>query len=461
MKEKMRLLLISPNKEQFPPAYPLGLNYLASYIRGLGHDVSVLDLLKLDDEVNEIKTAINNEKPDIVGISIRNIDNCLSNVPKLYYNQYKLFIDVVKNITSVPIILGGAGFSILPEQLLNYYDLKFGIVGEGEEALSQFIDRLQRKESFDGIPGLVQRINGEYKINPHKNTFRLDSDKSFFPLREKNNINMYKPDGRLWMNIQSRRGCSEACIYCVYPYLEGCRMRFRDVKSIGDELEYLDKELNVGLVSFVDGVFNNPVDFAVEICEEILHRNLSFEWNAALSVDPNFLSVPLLKLMKRSGCRVADFSGTDTASEIMLRKMRKNYNKADIVEGSRRCREAGLKVIHSLLLGGPGETADTIKESFELMEKINPDTLWANVGIRIYPNTEIYNIACSENYLIGEHSLLNPVYYLAPTLSETNFREIVSSYRERHSSWALTCLAENYSEWVTEIIKYADSLQNN
>ena len=127
----MDVLLISPNKEMFPPAYPLGVSYLAQALRDHGHTAHVLDLIGEDDEVSVIKKTIQDCKPGIIGFSIRNIDNCQRNVPKLYYTIYKEFIDAAKEASNVPLVLGGAGFSIFPGELLRYYDVEYVFVGDG------------------------------------------------------------------------------------------------------------------------------------------------------------------------------------------------------------------------------------------------------------------------------------------------------------------------------------------
>jgi radical SAM superfamily enzyme YgiQ (UPF0313 family) len=453
----MDVLLISPNKEMFPPAYPLGVSYLAQTLRDHGHTAHVLDLIGEDDEVSVIKKTIQDCKPGIIGFSIRNIDNCQRNVPKLYYTIYKEFIDAAKEVSDVPLVLGGAGFSIFPGELLRYYDVEYGFVGEGEVSFRTFIERMEKGENFSDINGLAIHRNGHVEISRH----RTDQDfKTLpFPQREEQFLDHYRPDGQRWVNLQSKRGCDQKCIYCVYPYLEGCTLRMREADSIGRELEYLYGRMDVKQLSFVDGVFNAPPHHALAICDQMIERGIDMSWEAAFSPHPQCLPPELVTKLKQSGCSTADFSGTDAASKTMLKKMRKSYTQEDLIESSKRCKSGGLKVIHSLLLGGPGETLDSVKESLELMEKVEPDTLWVSMGIRIYPNTMVHKVALEEGVIKPDDNLLTPHFYLSPEVRDRDWRGIIQGYRERYPHWALTCLAENYSGWVSEIVKYAEVVQ--
>ncbi len=455
----MDVLLISPNKEMFPPAFPLGVSYIAQTLRDHGHTAHVLDLIGEDDEITAIKNSIRELKPEMIGFSIRNIDNCLCNVPKLYYRIYKDFIDAAKEESDAPVVLGGAGFSIFPGELLRYYDVTYGFIGEGEVSFLTFLDRMEKGENLSGIDGLAVNRDGRVEITRH----RSDQDFASLPLprREEKFLDFYRPDGHRWMNIQSKRGCDQKCIYCVYPYLEGCALRLRDPGSIGRELEYLAGELNVQQLSFVDGVFNAPSHHALAICDQFIQRGINISWDAAFSPHGAYLPPELVSKLKRAGCSTADFSGTDTASKSMLENMRKSYTQQDLLDSSRICKAEGLKVIHSLLLGGPGETIDTIKESLEFMEQVDPDTLWVNMGIRIYPNTIIEKVALQEGVIEPGDNLLTPRYYISSAVKDRDWRGLIESFSGKYPHWALTCLADNYSAWVSEIVKYADVLQGS
>lgn len=453
----MRILLISPSKEMFPPAYPLGISYLSEYLHKNGHETSILDLLKEDDEKLALKNEIESFNPDLIGFSIRNIDNTIESIPKLYYANFKELIDFVKSITSTEIILGGAGFSILPDEMLKFYDVKYGIVGEGEMPFLQFVDKMEAGEQIDNIDGLIINHEGVIRKIPHRhNQFFMSEN---FPLRDSKIIDHYRPDGRIWMNIQAKRGCNQKCIYCVYPVLEGDRFQLRDPRSVGDEIEYLNRELGAEILSFVDGIINMPLDYAEAICHEIIKRDLKLEWNAAFIPEKNSITPEYIRLVRKSGCNVIDFSGTDCASEKMLANMKKPYSKQDIINVSKICKDEGARIVHSLLFGAPGETLDTIRESLDLMEEINPDNVWLSLGIRIYPNTDIEKAAQAEGVIRENEPMLSPKFYISPEIKNENWYELIQSYSSRNPHWSFACLARNFSEWVTEIIKYAEAVQ--
>lgn len=452
----MRVLLISPNDEKFPPAFPLGLYYLERVLKDQGYTVQILDLINEDDEKLALQEAITTFKPNFIGFSIRNIDNLVFKVPKIYYEKYKSIIDYTKEITDATIVLGGSGFSILPKELLQYYDVKYGIVGDGERAFINFIEKYSKRHDVRDINGLIINDNGNLFFN--KQSYDFDFSNLTFPKRDSKYLDCYSLNGKRWLNIQSKRGCNQGCIYCTSPYLEGNSLRLRDPRLVGDELEYLHKNLNIESIRFVDAIFNFPPQHAIEICQEIINRKLKIEWNAAFSPKIKLLPSNLLTILQASGCQLVDFSGMDTASKIMLKNMRKPFTQGDIINSAKVCKEAGLKVVYSLLLGGPGETIDTIKESLEITEQINPDAIWVNLGIRIYPNTLIEKIAIEEGLIKQGQELVNPKYYISPHLRDVNLHEIFYPYSKSHPNWALTCLANNYSEWVSEIVKYTNAL---
>jgi len=133
----MKVLLISANTEQINmPTLPLGLACVAAATRKAGHEVAYLDLMAQEDVQEVIKEAMEERSPDVVGISVRNIDDQVMDNPGFLLEQIKEVVGSCRSFSNAPIVLGGAGYSMYPESALEYLGADMGIQGEGEEPWS-------------------------------------------------------------------------------------------------------------------------------------------------------------------------------------------------------------------------------------------------------------------------------------------------------------------------------------
>ena len=138
---KSRVLLISANPETFPaPTYPLAVALLAGALEAAGHAVRQYDILVHGRE--RLAAILDEYEPDLVGVSIRNIDNVDAVATRCYLHEYQDLLGEVRRHTSAPVVVGGSGFSLLPEQLLDALHADMGVLGPGEEFLVQLAERL-------------------------------------------------------------------------------------------------------------------------------------------------------------------------------------------------------------------------------------------------------------------------------------------------------------------------------
>jgi hypothetical protein len=151
----MRVLLISANTEQINILpLPHGLNCIAVAARNAGHDVKLIDLMTEKDNRSPVKEAIVSFHPEIIGISVRNIDDQNMESPRFLLDQVKKVVTDCRNLPGAPVILGGAGYSIFPESALGYLKADLGIQGEGEASFPLLLERLEKGEALSDIPGL-------------------------------------------------------------------------------------------------------------------------------------------------------------------------------------------------------------------------------------------------------------------------------------------------------------------
>lgn len=250
-------------------------------------------------------------------------------------------------------------------------------------------------------------------------------------------------------NLQTKRGCPFSCCYCTYPLLEGQAMRLRSVAEIVAEIRALRDEQGVDYLYFVDDIFNYPVAFASELCTAMIAAGLQVNWSAF--INPDFITPQLLDLMRRAGCDAVEF-GTDSGSPAMLQNLRKSFTVEQIRRASLLCREAGLDFAHYLLFGGPGETEQTVLESFALMDELAPVAVIAMTGIRIYPGTQLHRTALAEGVITPATDLLQPVFYLAPAIRES-LAELVTSAAMQRTNWIVPGLEVNVSPAMLEAMR--------
>lgn len=404
----MRVLLISANNEKKPyPVAPLGLAYLSGALIKEGHDVRILDLCFVENVEIFLNTSIGEFSPELIGVSIRNVDNLTYPLSISYLPFIKSVTDYIKAITDAPIVLGGSGFSIFPNSMLDYLGLDIGVIGEGEKAIKE----LAESKHPESIPNLIFREDGRFFRNLIE---PIEDFKS--PLRGLIDNEAYLRWGGMG-NIQTKRGCPFNCIYCTYPLIDGRKMRLREPDDIGEEIGHMHREYGIDHIFFVDDIFNYPLEHAEAICREMIRRKINVRWTAFCN--PAFTSSSLFSLMKDAGCQGIEF-GTDSLSEPVLKNLGKSFSPEDVVNACDRAREAGLEVAHYIIFGGPGETPETIKETFNRLDRLDPTAVIAMIGIRVYPGTQIEAMSRESGFLKkgavvenGQINGLEPVFYLS------------------------------------------------
>ena len=414
-----RIALVNPNRWR-PKTPPLAIEYLSSALESEGFQVSLLDLCIASDVRAAIRSFFATHDADLIGVTLRNLDD-------IHYGRFMVpelreIIRHIRDATDAPIVLGGSGFSICPERVLDYCGLDMGIAGEGEFALPMlarnFLNPAKRKE----VPGLVYRDNTGFRRNP---VGLADLSGTCFSHRSKVDYSGYDFTGKKvgGTAIQTKRGCTQDCIYCVVPAIEGRVMRLRPVADIVDEIENLLRR-GIDRFFFADSEFNYPEEHAMAICREIVDRKLGGRIRWTVYMAPKPFSIELAKLMVEAGCRLA-IPTIENANEKILRIMRKDFTPDDVREMARNCREAGLTFELCTMWGGPGETKDTVLETLDLVKEVkaNGVTLWDPPGLRIYPNTPLADIVREEGFtrknpnlhgrIKGNDDFFEPEFYLS------------------------------------------------
>ncbi len=400
-----RLLLVSANRFREPyPVYPLGISYLhAAVARRLPHfEVRICDMNLTNN--NGLETMLNDFMPQYVGISLRNVDDVNFFARNGFIGEYRELVETIRRKSDAVVIVGGAGFSVFPKLLYELLNPDFGIFGEGENSLCDLLECLENRISPGDIEGLVRNVDGKTIINPRTN-YVENSDVIF----DDQLLDFYGRESGM-LNIQTKRGCPYRCIYCTYPLIEGRCVRTMNAEKIVDTLSFFYQRHQTDYVFFTDSVFNIAAEFNAQLCEAIIRSGIKIKWGAYFT--PHNLDSEMLKLYRRAGLAHIEF-GTESLSDTQLKNYGKHFTVADIIEKSEMCVREGIYYAHFLILGGYGETDQTVAETFRNSRLLKNTVFFPYVGMRIYPKTKLREIAVAEGKISEDDSLAEPTFYVS------------------------------------------------
>ena len=426
----MRVLLISANTEQINmPVLPLGLAFIAASVQSAGHDVKLLNLIMQADTNKAVKDAISDSNPEIIGISVRNIDDQNMENPKFLLAAVKDVVLSCRKYSEATIVLGGAGYSIFPQAALDFLEADMGIQGEGEKVFLTIMERLGDKTDLSEIPGLYFPGRKNQSAPGHLTAF------ADVPLPLPG-VHLSTPslleDRQIWIPFQTRRGCPMECSYCSTATIEGRIIRKHDPqKTVEAMAKYAEEGWDHFF--FVDNTFNLPHSYAQTLCRQLISAKLNVTWRCILY--PWKVDDHLVEMMARAGCKEVSL-GFESGSEKILTKMNKKYSPADIRRISEILKKFGIGRMGFLLLGGPGETRATVMESLEFADSLKLEAMKITIGIRIYPHTLIARTAIKDGVIAAEDNLLIPRFYIAENL-EGWLRQTVNEWMQKRPHWMM------------------------
>ncbi len=457
----MKVLLINSNrKSDVLAAPPIGLCYVATATERAGHDVAVVDLCFQRRPIERLRRVIGDFSPDVLGISIRNIDNCNMLHPRSYLEEIKAIVTEIRTMTDACVVVGGSGASIYPRGVLEYLEVDYIVVSEGEEAFPRLLEHIEKGLSPEHAPGVGFTRDGRFILNPPA---LISFERTRADVGRWIDLRPYQAMGSSY-TIQSRRGCRNKCIYCTYnQLLEGQAMRLRDPRDVVDEIEEAILRYHARSFEFVDSVFNDPFDHCVQLLEEIIRR----PWMAsftAMGVSPRGLDAGFLQLMQRAGFN-SFWVTPESACSTMIRNYRKGFTLDDIVAAADAIRTTNFTVLWDFLIGGPGETNQTLQETLDfivedLVRDTRPPYYTINffLGVRVYPGTTLWDIAMSEGFVSSQSDPLQQLWYVSPSLdldraldqmveAARSCPEIISGIDEKYLE--LSGIARFFGKFVT------------
>jgi radical SAM superfamily enzyme YgiQ (UPF0313 family) len=406
----MRVLLISANKEDVNMvALPLGLALVGSFLEKQGHEVQMVDLMRAEDVRGPVEEALRRFGPEAIGISVRNIDDQNMAAPRFLLDQVKPVIGVCREASEAPIFLGGAGYSIFPEAVLEYLGADYGIQGEGEWAAARLLEYLAVGQVPKGLPGLYVRGSGP--AAPGRLYGKMDA----LPWAEALRKLAVPGDGsETFLPLQTRRGCPMGCSYCSTPAIEGGRIRKCSPKiSVGAMATCLDAGFDNFFIT--DNTFNLPPSHAKEFCRTLIGQGLKPQWRCIIY--PGRLDEELAELMAQAGCTDVSL-GAESGDDWVLGALGKRFTADRILADRRLLGRVGIRTMGFLMLGVPGESRDSVRRSLDFVEELAPEMLRLTLGVRVYPYTRLAEYVVKRGLAAADDDLLRPTFFMEPRLRD-------------------------------------------
>lgn len=428
----MRLMIVNSNRERSPwPVPPVGACSIASAAADAGHDVRFVDLCFSSRPEKQLRRQIRDFAPHLIGISIRNIDNVDWQAPHFYLPEIRREVVEPCKQAGCPVVVGGPAAGIMAEEILDYLGVDFAISGDGELAIVQLLEALQNGTLLAHVQGLTYRLRGAVCVNEPARIDELD-ELPFTRAHEWVDVARYASlNGAL--GIQTKRGCEEKCTYCTYNQIEGRRYRCKSPERIADEVE---RAVRAGAkrIEFVDSTFNVPLDHAMGVCRELVHRQVRAEFST-MGINPKNATSELFELLKAAGFTEVSLT-PESASPPILKALGKGFTIEDILRSANVARRCDLPVLWYFMFGAPGETEETVAQTLRFIDENIPETHLVQLvsGIRIFKGAPIERVARREGQLSPTDSLLEPVWY-RPPIEHSRLCRILDDAMARHPNW--------------------------
>ncbi|MBO19476.1 MAG: hypothetical protein CL732_02930 [Chloroflexi bacterium] len=405
----MKVLLIATNRHgrymnniQAQPL-PLGLAYIAGYLDPQKHTTKMLDLMFADDYAGEVERAVKEFQPNLVGLSMRNLDNGSNLYPQSVLPITKEVTDLIRSISQATIVCGGPAFSILPEVCFELIGPDVGVTGSGGDAFSDLADRLEAGESYEDLPGLVYRSGGRITATEPAPTSGVMKP----PRLEELELDRYAEAGfgigviTKWFGNRTSPGAD--------PH----RQNLRPIPDVISEIRDLGQRLGLNKFFFIANGFNLPADHAKSFCRALIDAGLKIEWNTGLV--PRDCDDELIGLMKESGCGLVIVNDlvVDAHDPVDLSVCLDQMQQVCLL-----CEEAGLPYTVGQTFGAPGETRETVERKLDFLRNISPTVANLRVGIRMLPGTKSAEQARLEGQVFADGDLLQPAFYVADSVKD-------------------------------------------
>jgi radical SAM superfamily enzyme YgiQ (UPF0313 family) len=407
---------------------PLGVLYLASYLRREGIEADVIDA-----EAGQLPNSAIIERIKADGIGLVGI----STTTVAFHRALELAEVVKAELPKTLIVIGGPHISCQPSESMNYEVFDFAAQNEGEQTLLELVNAIESGSDFNRIKGLIFRQNGRIVVN-QKRDYIEDIDSLPIPAYELiPDFKRYNPPpcnykSKPVANIITSRGCPNQCTFCDTSVF-GRKARIRSAENIVSEIELLTSRYGVKEIAFVDDTFTIRPSRIYELFELAKSKGLSFPWTCMARI--NNVDEKLLSFMKDNGCWHISF-GIESGDEQILREIRKNIDLQNVERVIDSCHRLGILTKGFFIIGHPLETIQTIDKTINLAKRLKLDDVVVTLNTPL-PGSYQYEHAAEYGRLVetdwSKFNMWNPVF--VPTgLTE---QVLINKHREFYRKFYL------------------------
>ena len=389
----MNVLLINPNsslinkswgyKKFFTPIAPLGLAYIASILEKNHIDVAILDQFATKAQDRELLDLIKTQRPNVIGFAA---------FTPIMPDIKRLTCSIREISPASKIVLGNIHASIFAEELLAEGIADIVVRGEGELTMLELCQRLSRNEALTGLPGISFKFDGQVIRNPDRQLVN-DLDSLPFPAWHLLNPDRYTevPLAAIKKTrafpILASRGCTHRCYYCSQDKVYD-RVRYRDLSKVVDEMDYFYNNMGIKIFGFSDAYFPFDEDSGLKFCELIKGRKLhnKIKWCTETRVDK--VTGRLLKAMKEAGAHLVMY-GIEVGNSRILNSLNKGTTLEQARTALKETRRAGVLSMGLFILGLPGETVETCRDTINFAKELDCDIVKFNIATP-YPGSRFF-----------------------------------------------------------------------
>jgi len=415
---KVNLILLPYEETVRNP--PISLCYIGALLKQKNYEVKLIDL-NFDKEIP-------NSDFNVVASTTEDYYNC----PLLNLKDIKLNLLKIKAIGKPLILIGPHGTST-PEYFQNYAD--YIVVGEPEITVSELIHAIVNKKNLRKIKGISFKL-GEKIIKTKPQPFITNLDSLPFPNRSLLKSNKYtNPMCKYYpfTVIFTTRGCPYQCTFC-YKGVYGNIWRKRNPDKVVEEIIEIRRKYKVRELWIRDDLFLLDKERIIKICDGMIKNNLNMSWHCQSRIDN--IDENIIKKIKQAGCHTISL-GIESGSSEIIKRIKKGINLKDTEKVVKLCKKYGIKTRGYFIIGFPGETKETIKQSFELAKKLDLDFFAISI-LTPYPNTEIFNRALEKKIIPKKENLWEAsLRYAGQIETKFTFEQLVDLKRELYKRYYL------------------------
>jgi len=425
----LRILLISSNRhDRFAGSLPirpipLGLAILLGALRETHHSVRLLDLMFSRSPRQAIRLALRKSSPDLIGISVRNLDAIGGRSATSFLPDIRTWIATCRQESQAPIALGGPAVSLLPREAFAVLEPDFILAGDASRTFPELATRLERGDSYEDLPGLAFRAGGDIRLNPAS----PGEGPRVAPRYDGLDLPRYEAAGygvavltKAWPYIRAHGPTPMSAVGEPIP---------RPMPDLLADLRELRTRFDSRKVFLSDSGFNVPLPAAKALCRALRDARLNLVW--ATGLQPGHMDEELANLMREAGCRMALLAGPGPAQEPLTDLDR---HLTELAATAEPLHAAGVPLVLTVILGRPGETRETVERTLALVVRLDPFHVQLSAGVRILPFTPLAERAKAEGLIRTDGDCLHPVLYLVPDLREWLPGRLRTAARG-HPSW--------------------------